>query len=112
MSPVPAAFLPICRPDVKGIVISSDNDDIYAAKFCLSFFLSCSSPSILITKSMSQKSCFSEVLYEPYTLADLNPGTLLRTLSIYSLTVFSTADLGILLPPADPDIMLFCILLS
>jgi len=63
-------------------------------------------------KSMSPKSCLSEVLYEPDTLADLKPGTLLKTLSIYSLTVFSTADLGILLPPADPDIMLFYILLN
>ena len=103
ISPVFMVFFPAYFSLLKGTITSSGSDSKYLASSFLNVFLS--SPSKEAIKSISPKSCLVEVLYEPDTLADLKPGTLLKTLSIYSLTVFSTADLGILLPPADPDIM-------
>ena len=51
----------------------------------------------------------TEVTEPSDILADLNPGNFFSTLSMYALRVVSTAALGILFAPIDPDIMLFYI---
>ena len=47
------------------------------------------------------------MLYDPDIFASLNPLNLLSTFLMYESFVFSTSDLSILLPPAEPDSLSF-----